>query len=372
MTRFALLAGTACACLPGLAVAAGIERAAPSTRVLFEDGRYLEFSFSSVSPDLSGSGGFVAGPTPAAPNGTGDLFESYLSFGFAYKADLNDRLSYAVIVDDSVGVDTQYPTVAGSIYSGTVAELNGIQVTGILAYDVSDRVKVYGGIRAQAIDANADLPFIGAPAGYTVDAERDWSAGYLVGAAYQIPEIALRVALTYYSAIDHELASSEAVTGVTSLDGTVEISTPQSVNLEFQTGIAEDTLLFGGIRWVDWSEFAIAPPLFSSPAVANQPLVDYQEDWVTYTLGVGRRFSETWSGAVQVSWEPAADYTPLTTLGPVDGRRSLSLAATYTEGPMKITTGVTYVKLGETSNFAGTNFSGGDAVGVGLRVGYTF
>jgi long-subunit fatty acid transport protein len=362
--------------MPSVAFAAGIERAAPSTRVLFEEGRYLELSFSSVTPDLTGNGGDatpLGGPPAAAPNGTGDLLETYSQFGAAYKADLNDQLSYAFILDSPHGVDTAYPLVAGSIYSGTTATLDSIQLTGILAYDVSDRVKVYGGLRAQAIEAEAGLPFIGAAAGgYTVEAERDWSAGYMVGAAYQVPDIALRVALTYYSEIDHELETTEVIPLLTTLNDSVEITTPQSVNLEFQSGIAEDTLLFGSIRWVDWSEFAISPTLFSSPTVVGQPLVDYQEDWTTYTLGVGRRFSEQWSGAVQVSHEPAADYVPLTTLGPVDGRTSIGVAATYTMDNVKMTGGITYVSLGDTQNFASTDFDGGDAIGIGFRIGYSF
>lgn len=376
MSRTLLLAGTALVALPSIAIAGGIERSAPSTRVLFEEGRYMELSYSSVSPDLNGNGGDASplgGPPAAAPNGTGDLLSSYSTFGAAYKADLTNELSYAFILDTPHGVETSYPLVPGSIYSGTTASLDSIQLTGILAYDVSDRVKVYGGVRAQAIEATAALPFIGAAAGgYTVNADRDWSAGYMVGAAYQVPDIALRVALTYYSEIDHELETVETIPLLTTLNDSVDISTPQSVNLEFQSGIAEDTLLFGSIRWVDWSEFAIAPTLFSSPAVVNQPLVDYQEDWTTYTLGLGRRFNEQWSGAIQVSHEPAADYVPLTTLGPIDGRNSIGVAATYTMDNIKVTGGITYVDLGSTQNFASTNFDDGDAVGIGFRVGYSF
>ena len=350
------------------ALGAGIERSVPSTSVLFEDGRYLQFSFSTADPTLSGVGGALDSENA----GTGDLLERFATFGAAYKADINENLSYAFILDEPVGVDTNYPVIETSGYSGTVAELNGLQLTSILAYRPATDVTVYGGVRVQAIDANATLPFIAAPAGYSVDAARDIASGYMFGAAYERPDIALRVALTYYSAIDHELATTEVIPGSATVDSTVEISTPQSVNLEFQSGIAEDTLLFGSIRWVDWSEFAISPTLFSSDDVAGQPLVDYQEDWTTYTLGVGRRFNETWSGAIQVSHEPAAGYVPLTTLGPVDGRNSIGVAATYTKDNMKITAGVTYVDLGETQNFAATDFSDGDAIGFGFRVGYTF
>ncbi len=362
----ALMAGTC-------AFAAGIERNAPSTRILFEEGRYLEFSFSHVSPDLSGTGGLLD-PLGA---GTGDIFESYATLGFGYKADLTDKLSYALTIGESVGVDTLYPTVPTSLYSGTSATLNGVEVTAILAYDVAQNVKVYGGVRAQRVEAEAFFPFFGLlgatptpGVSYNVDAAADWSAGWMVGAAYEIPDIAFRVALTYYSEIAHEHDTMETVTGLGTLMTTTEITTPEAVNLEFQTGIAPDTLLFGGVRWVNWSNFTIAPPTFT--ALTGSPLVAYQEDWTTYTLGIGRRFTENWAGAVQVSHEPAAGFLPLTTLGPVDGRTTYGVAATYTMDQVEITAGVSYVDLGATSNFAATQFSGGDAIGFGVRVGYSF
>ncbi|MEM9975727.1 MAG: outer membrane protein transport protein [Pseudomonadota bacterium] len=374
MTRTTLLASTALAMSTSFAFAAGIERNAPSSRVLFEEGRYLEFSFSSVDPDLEGTGGLL----DPLSQGTGDLFESYFTLGAAYKADINDRLSFAVIFDEPVGVDTLYPNVVTSGYSGTAAELNGRQLSFLLGYDVSDNVKVYGGLRAQTIEANAFFPFFGALTGgalpptttYDVQASEDWGLGYAVGAAYSIPEIALRVALTYYSKIEHELSTVETITGLGVINDIVDIETPQSINLEFQSGIAENTLLFGSVRWVDWSEFAISPTAFTG--TLGQPLVDYEEDWVTYTLGVGRRFSDEWSGSVQVSHEPQSD-TTLTTLGPVDGRTSIGLGASYTASEnVTISGGLTYVMLGDARNFANTDFDDGDALGFGLRIGYSF
>jgi hypothetical protein len=104
-------------------------------------------------------------------------------------------------------------TFPGGIpYAGSGADLNTYQITGVLAYDVNPNVKVYGGLRAQRLDAEATLAFVGPTfglPGYTVDADSDWGYGYLVGAAYARPEIALRVALTYFSKIEHNLDTTE-------------------------------------------------------------------------------------------------------------------------------------------------------------------
>jgi long-subunit fatty acid transport protein len=372
MFRALGLATTALITIPTLVAAGGIERSPPSTRVLFEEGRYVELSFSLVGPDVDGTGGLLD-PTGS---GTGELLEGFANYGAAYKADIGKGLSYAFIFDTPYGSDTLYPTVATSGYSGTSSDLDAFQLSAILAYDINERVKVYGGARLQSIEATAFFPFFGllgtppAPGiTYDVDGNRDYSLGYMFGAAYQIPDIAGRVALTYYSAIDHDLDTTENIVGPPTLSNT-EVETPQSINLEFQSGIAQNTLLFGSVRWVEWSEFAISPAAFTGAVGA--PLVAYADDTFTYTLGLGHRFNENWSGAVQVTYEPATDAIPFTTLGPVDGFTSIGLAATYTMDNLEITGGITYADLGETQNFAGTVFDDGDAFGIGVRLGYSF
>jgi hypothetical protein len=56
----------------------------------------------------------------------------------------------------------------------------------------------------------------------------------------------------------------------------------------------------------------------------------------------------------------------------VDGRTSLGLGATWTQGNVSVTGGVNYTWLGEAENLLGTEYSDGSAVGLGLRVAYRF
>ena len=78
--------------------------------------------------------------------------------------------------------------------------------------------------------------------------------GYIVGAACEKPEIALRAALTCESAITHDFPTTKTLAP---LGGTIQTTTtiemPQSPALDFQSGIATDMLLFGLIRWSEWS-----------------------------------------------------------------------------------------------------------------------
>ncbi len=351
--------------IPNIVLAAGLERMAPNTRALFEEGSYLEISWANVDPELQGVGGLLE----PGGLGTGDLLQNYNMYGFAVKGDLTCRSSFAVVVDQPWGVDTLYPIVPTSAYSGTSATLDAVTMSGLLSYKFAPRMTAYAGLRAQSISANVSFPFggaIGLGGAYSAVAERDTGYGFMTGVAYEIEDIKLRVAATYYSEIETNHDSIETVGAVSTLTRT-ELTTPQSFNLEFQSGIAKDTLAFGSIRWVDWSSFAISPPLFSS--TIGIPLVEYTEDWTTYTLGVGRRINDSWALAVVFSYEPSTGQE-LTTLGPVDGRFSYGIAPTYTLGNMKITAGVNFIELGDAANFAGTRFDDGDSIAVGVRVGW--
>ena len=362
-----ILTSTAMSALASAAAAGGIERTTQSTAVLFEQGRYMEFSLSYGSPDVSGTGGFLTTGVSS-----GDMTESYLNFGFAYKADLNDRLSYALIYDQPYGADVNYP-LTGYFASGSTAEFRSHALTGVLQYNLGGGKSVFGGLRAQSIEATANVPFI--PGGYDVEGDRDFRLGYLVGAAYEKPEIALRVALTYNSAITHELDTIENSGAIgAGRNSTTEIETPQSINLEFQSGVAEDTLVFGSVRWVEWSAFEISPADYIT--ITGAPLVSYEDDRITYTLGVGRRLNETWSLLGSVSYEETTG-SPTGNLGPTDGFMSVGLGAIYTKDNMKVTAGIRYAEIGDADTVvSGTPGAGlfrdNSAIGVGVKVGYQF
>ena len=75
--------------------------------------------------------------------------------------------------------------------------------------------------------------------------------GWLAGLSYQIPDIALKAAVTYRSKIDHDMQVTETMFGqpleITTASKTT-ISTPQSVNIDFQTGVYKDTLAYANVR----------------------------------------------------------------------------------------------------------------------------
>jgi long-subunit fatty acid transport protein len=352
--------------------AGGIDRSGQGIGPLFESGNYMELSFGAVKPSVSGNDVAGFGGSPS-----GNVANNYFTYGAAYKRDLSDKLSMAIILDQPFGADVDYPSAAagGSVaLGGTKAKTTITAVTAIGRYKFNGGFSAHAGVRAQNASGDVTLAGLayGPLNGYNVSLASDTAFGYLIGVAYEKPEIALRVALTYNSKITHKLDTVESLNPT--VTSTTKSSTPQSVNLDVQTGIAADTLLFGQIRWAEWSKFKIDPAIFTG--VAGGGLVSL-EDSTTYTLGVGRKFNDTWSGAVSVSYEDKGD--PLVSpLAPTNGKLGLTLAAIYTKDNMKITTGINYTKLGDAMPETGTpdtaraNFSGNKAVGMGVRVGWSF
>ncbi|NKB28167.1 MAG: hypothetical protein GKR99_11660 [Rhodobacteraceae bacterium] len=191
-----------------VANAGGLDRSGQSLAVLFEQGRYAKLSFGGVDPNVSG----VAGPLlgPGAGFESGSVSPHFANFGAAYKADLNETLSYALIYDQPFGAAVDYSDASPFYFAAdAVAEFSSQALTGVLQYNLPSNISVFGGLRLQEVEATANIPFIDPVFGYDVVGSPDWGVGYVVGAAYEKPEIALRVALTYNSEVEHSLDTVE-------------------------------------------------------------------------------------------------------------------------------------------------------------------
>lgn len=359
----ALKGGMALAFLSTTALAGGIERTAQSVAPIFEDGNYLEFSIGSVDPSVSGSAG---------PANSGNMAERYTQVAFAYKHQFSENFSIAVIYDQPYGANVAYPTGTLYPFTDSTADLSTNALTILGRYKMDNGFSVHGGLRYQTMEATVAIPAV---SNYMATGQKDDGIGYVVGAAYERPDIALRIALTYNSAIEHNFATSETTTALGGPNAsTVTSRTPQSLNLEAQSGIAKDTLLFGSIRWVDWSEFDISPPDYAT-ATGGGSLVSYANDTITYSLGVGRRFNANWSGSISISHEKALGGLA-SNLGPTDGKTGITIGAKYTKDNMSISGGINYTWIGDAqtalSATARSSFTDNSAVGIGVKVGYSF
>ena len=403
------------------ASAAGIDRVLTNYGILFETGNYVELSYANVQPEVSGTYSSTplgpGLPSLAAAGGsdtTGTMSKDFSTLSGSVKYDLTDRLALGMFSNQPFGADAAYTS---GFYTGLAAEWNSRGTSVVLKYQATPNVSVYGGVRsivsqadiaipdslvriryagaaaqlqgaAQAAAAAGDLATaaaLGAQAtqlgavattapqgslGYTATTDSDRQTSYILGAAYERPEIALRVALTYESGYSHEFDTSESLPLLGARNSVTTVDMPDVYTLDFQSGVATDTLVFGSIRYATWSDWEVRPDLYNS-LPGNPAVVGIEDNSTTYRLGVGRKFTDAVSGFARVTYEPGTD-KEVNRLSPTDGSIAYGVGGTYTNGPIKVTAGVEYVQFGDGTDSTGTVFADNDAVAVGVSVGYRF
>ncbi|MBN2760608.1 MAG: hypothetical protein JXQ79_08920 [Rhodobacteraceae bacterium] len=348
------------------ALAGGVERSTQPIAILFEEGRYLEFSGSYARPKVSGTTSALFGSAA-----TGNIANNFFTGAIGYKADLGDNWSYAITVDQPIGADVVYP--AGSALAALGGEIKSTALTAMLRYKFHGGFSAYAGLRSVWTSGTVAIPApvvgaLGGPAAaYSLTSNTDQAFGYMLGVAYEKPEIALRVSLTYSSAVKHTFTAQEAFGGVPlPAAATFTTNIPESLTLDFRSGVAKDTLVFGSVRWVNWKDFVIP-----APALAGRAIVSYPENSMTYTLGVGRKFNDTWSGSLSLSHDTGTG-NPTSNLGPIGKRNSIAMGVSYTRDAMTISGGIQYARIGAATTTLGSTFDDNSTIGAGIRVGFRF
>lgn len=348
------------------ATAGGIDLSGQSVLLLFRPGGRAEFAAARWFPQIEGK--------DATGASSGNVSHSLDSLLGGVKKDFGDRLSVALIADQPYGVGLDYPT-GRSPFGGTIATTDSVALTGLARWRIDEHFSLHGGVRAERISANIvlDGAGYGPLAGYTWDTDPNWGFGYVAGASWEMREIGALVALTYSSEIRHSLSSSETMFGLESQDST-EVTMPQSVNLDFQTGVTPRTLLYGSLRWVNWDGWNVAPPALTPVA---GPLIVLDADTWTYRLGVGRQVTDAISAAVEVSHESPLDAI-MSPLVPYDGYTAVTLGSTYAlPSGWSLSGLVSYGLLGSAQvSLPGAppavSFEDGRAVTAGLRIAVDF
>jgi long-chain fatty acid transport protein len=361
-----VIGGLALLAMGGAAQANGLERSDQSVAVLFQQGRYIEFSANYTQPDASG-----VGTTITAGRGTGNIAEDFNTVGFAFKDDINKNLSFALIFDEPYGTNISYPTGTGFFLGGAKAELVTRALTGILQYNIAEpgsafggQFSVYGGPRAQYIRAEASVP---AAAGYNIRAAGEFGYGYLLGAAWERPDLGMRASLTYTSDIKYQLDTLET-SRAGNIASQTSVDTPESLTLELRTGITPTTALFGSVRYVPWSQFEVKPQLFSrlSPAF---PLAFFEDDRTAYNIGIGQAITKNVSvfGILGYVSETGSLTSNLT---PVDGLLRYTLGTTIKHDKATLTIAGRYTELGDARTIGGAEFTDTSAWTTSVKLGF--
>ena len=387
------------ATLPATGVfAAALDRSGQSVSAFLQPGNYFEAGISVLDPTVKGQSTAATGSQNIS-----DMGGDYQFYNAALKLQLTDYLSFGLIYDQPFGADAEYhdSTLFTNAAGNTKVEVDTQNISMLFGVQPIKNVNLYAGGVYQTVKGGVQLRGAGyggihAFGGYNADIPEDSAAGWLAGAAYQIPEIALKASVTYRSEIKHKVNIDESSAGagpiaaiLNNATGSTDITTPQSVNLDLQTGIMANTVAFANVRWVNWKDFAIRPYAFGVAANAATAaaggkgfdLVAYTDDQWSVNAGVGRKLNEQWAGNVSVGWDSGAG-NPITTLGPTEGYWNLGVGVQFSPAANYfISGGVKYFWLGDAKAQSGAqfntdsylaDFTDNHAIAYGMKIGYRF
>ena len=354
----------------GSAHAAALEQTVPATiRLLYQEGRYIEFGVAYTDPDQSGDGATIppASSLRSRCRSAGQ-HRRRLRVALELQRRLQGRPERPALLraDLRPAAPGRHPlrrrqlpdaavAVADSLYGGSMADLKTYQITGVLAYDVNPNVKVYGGaprpaargrggglLRQQLLGRRRRQVGLRLPARRRLRAPGDRAAG---GADLLLEDL-LR---PRHRRDDHPLRHRRPRPGHRAPTSTrrsrcSSTSRPASRRRRWSSATSAGSTGRSS-RSARRSTSRRSPALLGEP----RPLVDYADDWWTYNLGIGRQLTDALAGSFSITYEPDVG-GEMTSLGPYDGRTTGTAALSYDYGQWNFTGGLTYGVLGDTDN----------------------
>ena len=350
------------------ALSGGWEASRLDSSMMYQDGMYAEVGSSSIDYDVNGT-------TQASTKHKMAKDQTRTNLGF--KAQYGDfDIGLATYMSGAIQLDGQSAHAAGcpgvlaacSVVPSADVKVDSLAL--LTRYRINENMSVIGGLNRYEV-SNAKVTSLGGY--YVVNGDE---IAPIAGAAYENKEIALRVELLLQTETDVTLnakSSVSAAVATTAVTG-AKMVIPQTLTLNFQSGIAEDTLLFGSVHKADWKTAQI-----NIPANATGPVAAISSDFANrtaYSIGVGRKLSESISVLGSYATEDGGGATSTDPFTLTDGSQTLALGARYTYENMTISGGYSYTKVGDVtmthSSGLSSTYTDNKVTGIGLKIGFSF
>ena len=387
----------------------GWETGRLSTAFLYQEGSYLESSFAGLNYSINGkiqddtthkmakdqrrmsaSGKFqignldigltlfgsgaiqmdgqAAAADPSACGGevynlgvAGATYDAALA---AYAADPSLLADLQAAGAGVVAVQTAMADVCSYVPSADVkVDTNAL----IARYRFNENFSVIGGVRQAKIKPSSVTTMA---ASYAINSTS--KTGMVYGIAYERPDIALRLEVLRSEGIDIGLEGSATASAATPLTGTMVV--PEATTVNFQTGIAKDTLLMASAHKVGWgvSQIEVQVPAMEALNIASE-----FSNSTSYSLGLGRKLSEQTSASLTYSWENGSKSTSGSAFSMSNGSKTLSAGVSHKINALTLSGGISYTKVGDVEVTSATtgltsSYTGNSVTAVGVKIGYNF
>lgn len=286
----------------------------------------------------------TAAGTPAGGNpNSQDFVTGAVVPSFAARLRLSDALTAGLAVYAPWDLATHYQPNSAERYYGETTRLLTGNITPSLAYEISPRLTLAGGLQVEyakgtlsnAVDVGTIGALYGIPGAVpgTQDATAtfssgNWAVGYTFGAIAQLWD-GVTAGVSYVSRIDHDFKGvlrfqpdsaglSTAIGAVTGLfqnsGGSARITTPDVVRIGAGIDLAPGWKLLGEADWTNWSTFQNLTVTSTNPA---QPVDVTAANWHSTWMGsLGAQYQpdDIWTWHAGVAYDPSP--IPDSTLGP--------------------------------------------------------
>lgn len=275
--------------LPGSQFLAGVHVVVPSARFTNRGSTDL------TGQPLSGGEGGDAGSPLAVPN-------------LYFSRQLGDRFYLGLGLFSPFGLSTEYNADWVGRYHAVKSDLVSLNINPALAWSVTEKLSVGGGISAQYLDAelNNAIDFgsifgvLGAPGmapqqndGFVTFKGDSWSWGYNVGVLYQF-DGRTKAGAAYRSTISHTLKGDADFSGAPAFNPTgrfldtgvkARVTTPDSLSLSLWHNFSSEIAAMADVTWTNWSKLDELRIRFDNPAETDAVTTFRWRDTLRYSLG---------------------------------------------------------------------------------------
>ena len=403
----------------GMAQAGGFELQTLDTSIMYADGNAGSISIADINASVSGTRNGV----------TVDTVKDQQVTNFALKMDAN-IVDLGLYTYRSGAIQLSGGNDLNNNYAPT-GDIDINSTTLMAAYGLNENVSFLGGITQNNLTSGNVTTIKG---GY--DVKSGSSIGYVVGAAYSIPDIAFRAEVLYqpnskistkttYDASSQSAFSAGALQAVGEATATAaaaapgatpqsiqtavaaatdlndptsagtaavvaaataaaglngdydtEVSRPETLTVNLQTGIAADTLMFASYHRAKWSGAPVVVDVASASNGDINPKIDETfGDSEKFTIGLGRKFSDNLSGSLSYSKEEGGGDTATSLFTFSNGTETLSAGLRYTVDNMDISIGVSHSQLGDVTVDGGAGdivYEGNTVTAMGVKIAFAF
>jgi len=391
--RVYLLSTTGLLLSASIALAGGFELQTLDTSIMYSEGNQASISTAKIDASIKG-----VNPAIGAASSR-DVVKDQTVTNIATKFNVGENLSFGLSTYRSGSIQLD----GGNGLNGNIAPTADVNLdsTAMMAiYNLNGNFSFLGGVTQNDI-GDGNVTTLGGS--YAVSSTS--KMGYLIGVAYSMPEIALRAELTYQpqtkfatttafapsaAVVCAQMApldcsdlanagtyalTNDAITAAGAASVT-NLSLPDTIAFNFQTGIAKDTLMTASYRKSSWgkAQINIAAPV---------AITTNFDDAVSYSLGIGRKFTDSLSGSITYSKEESTGSTSTSLFSVSDGSEAISIGLQYKQDNMAISGGISQRKVGDMTvdpgfvapnPLAGStmNYSGNTVTAMGLKLSFSF